>query len=258
MVATYHSDVVRQRVLGRAWAPLLRRVLARANRVLATSPTYASTSAFLANRPNVSVIPLGIDPSPFRTADRAEAIRRYGGGPNVVFVGRLRYYKGLDVLLEAMTLLEHARLLIAGTGPMESTWRRKAFNLGVSDRVTWLGAVPAEELPLVYAAGDVFALPAVARSEAFGIVQLEAMAAGLPVVTTDVGTGTSWVTVHEETGLVVAPSNAAALADAIERLLDDPERAKAMGAAGRQRVLERFTLERVLDEVERVYADVSR
>ncbi len=258
MVATYHSDVVRQRVLGRLWGPLLRRVLARADRVLATSPTYARTSPFLADRPNVSVVPLGIDPRPFERADRAEGVRRHGSGPNVVFVGRLRYYKGLDVLLEAMSLLENARLLVAGTGPMESSWRRRADELAVSDRVAWLGSVPAEELPLVYAAGDVFVLPAVARSEAFGIVQLEAMAAGLPVVTSDVGTGTSWVTVDNVTGLVVAPGSAAALAGAIASLLENPARARDMGAAGRTRVVEHFTLERVLDEVERVYEAALR
>jgi rhamnosyl/mannosyltransferase len=258
MVATYHSDVVRQKVLARAWAPLLRRVLARADLILATSPNYVRTSPFLAGRSNIAIVPNGIDPRPFQRVSRATATARFGSGPNVVFVGRLVYYKGLDVLLEAMTTLENARLLIAGTGPMETDLRRRAAALAVSDRVVWLGAVPAEELPLVYAAGDVFVLPAVARSEAFGIVQLEAMASGLPIVTTELGTGTSWVTIDGETGVVVPPANAAALSRAISALLADPTRAQALGAAGRKRASEVFSLEQLLDNVEAAYLQVQQ
>jgi rhamnosyl/mannosyltransferase len=207
---------------------------------------------------HVQVVPPGIDPQRFMLSDedRTAALARHGAGPNVVFVGRLRYYKGLDVLLRALVHLDSVRLLVAGTGPMEETWRALAFQLGLASRVSWLGDVPEADLPGVYAAGSVFVLPAVARSEAFGIVQLEAMAAGLPVVTTDVGTGTSFVTVHGATGLVVPPDDPEALSDAIAKLLDDPTRASQYGAAGRRRVEAEFTEERMVDAVDSIYREV--
>jgi rhamnosyl/mannosyltransferase len=258
MVATYHSDVVRQRLLGRIWAPGLRRLLRRADRVLATSPNYVESSPFLrAVREKVDVVPPGIDPGPFGGVDRAAARRRYGERPTLVFVGRLVYYKGLDVLLAALGQVPEAQLLVSGSGPMGERWRAAAEAAGTAGQVRWLGKVPDEGLPELLAAGDVFVLPAVARSEAFGIVLLQAMAAGLPVVTTELGTGTSWVTQHGRTGLVVPPGDAAALGEAVAALLADPERRAAMGAAGRLRVEAEFTEARMVERVMRVYTEVA-
>jgi glycosyltransferase involved in cell wall biosynthesis len=259
MVVTYHSDIVRQRVLGALWQPALRAVLRRASAVLATSPRYAATSPTLtgAGVP-VTIVPLGIDPEPFESAERGLARTRFGAGPNVVFVGRLRYYKGLEVLLAALPQVPDVRLLVAGTGPLEEHLRAETARLGVAERVAWLGDVSASDLPLLYAAGDVFVLPAVARSEAFGIVLLEAMAAGLPVITTEVGTGTSFVVVDGQTGMVVPPADSSALAEALRELVGNPDKARKMGEAGHARMRERFTLEGVLDAVDGVYAEVTK
>jgi rhamnosyl/mannosyltransferase len=253
MVATYHSDIVRQRVLGRLWAPVLARTLDRCDRILATSPVYARTSAFLSGRPNVAVVPLGIDPAPFLEADGEASRVRYGPGPTVLFVGRLRYYKGVDVLLDALAGLPGVTLLVVGTGPQAPELERAAHALGINDRVKWLGDVASSDLPGVFAASDLFVLPAVARSEAFGVVQLEAMAAGLPVITTELGTGTSWVTQHGETGLVVRPRDADALRGAIQELLVDPVRGREMGIAGRIRMLNLFTRDHMVEAVVHVY-----
>ena len=253
MVATYHSDIVRQRFLGRLWAPVLNRTLDRADRVLATSPVYANTSPFLNGRSNVTVVPLGIDPTPFLEADRDAARGRYGPGPIVLFVGRLRYYKGVDVLLAALDGLPDATLLVVGTGPQAPELAKVADALGLKDRVKWLGDVGSGDLPGVFAASDLFVLPAVARSEAFGVVQLEAMAAGLPTITTELGTGTSWVTQHGETGLVVPPRDAGALRSAMRELLSDPIRAREMGRAGRARMLSLFTRDHMVEAVVQVY-----
>jgi rhamnosyl/mannosyltransferase len=256
MVASYHSDVVRQRVLARLWAPFLRRLLDRADRVLAGSPTYARTSPFLEKLANVTIVPYGIDPEPFAAA--ADVARSKDPAPRaVLFVGRLRYYKGVDVLLRALAPTRDVTLSIVGTGALEAHLRELSGELGMGERVRWLGDVPAEELPDVYAAHDVFVLPAVARSEAFGIVQLEAMAAGLPVVTTELGTGTSWVTRDRETGLVVPPSDVDALRAAVLELLDHPDMRRAYGAAGRARVRAEFTIERMRDRVEAVYESLA-
>jgi len=175
--------------------------------------------------------------------------------PNILFVGRLRYYKGLQYLLEAMRALE-AHLLVVGSGPMEEAWRRLAGELGVADRVTFLGEVPDEELPAFYHLCDLFVLPASHRSEAFGVVQIEAMAAGKPVVCTELGTGTSYVNVHGETGLVVPPRDPAALVDAIRRLLADPELRRRLGERGRERAVREFSAGVMADRVASLYQEL--
>lgn len=258
MVATYHSDVVRQRALGTLWAPGLRRVLAQAARVLATSPNYVESSPFLrAVRAKVTVLPLGIDIAPYAALDRATARAKYGERPTLVFVGRLRYYKGLGVLLAALARVPEAQLLVAGSGPLGESLRTEAVALGLADRIQWLGDVPESDKPTLLAAGDVFVLPAVARSEAFGLVLLEAMAAGLPLVTTELGTGTSWLNVHGETGLVVPPQDPSALAAALTQLLGDAGRRAAMGEAGRRRVAAEFTEARMVARVLAIYDEVT-
>lgn len=262
MVLTWHSDVVRQRLLGALWAPGQRALLRRADRVLATSPNYARTSPFLRALPadTLRILPLGIA-APGARPDPAAARARFGEGPTLAFVGQLRYYKGLGVLLDALAALRAAggprpRLLVVGRGPLEVEWRARAAAGGVEDQVQWLGNVGDAERDLVLAASDLFVLPAVARSEAFGLVLLEAMAAGLPLVTTELGTGTSWVNQHLETGLVVPASDAAALAAALERLLADAALRRDMGARARQRFEAQFTAERMLADLDRIYEEV--
>ncbi|MCI0474674.1 MAG: glycosyltransferase, partial [Anaerolineales bacterium] len=169
------------------------------------------------------------------------------------FVGHLRYYKGLGYLLDALRELPHAQLVVVGSGAMERAWRALARDLGVEARVNFVGQVRDDELPAYYAACDIFVLPASERSEAFGAVQLEAMAAGKPVVCTELGTGTSFVNVDGETGLVVPPRDPHALANAIARLGDDTESRARMGAAGRARVRQEFTLEEMATRVMQVY-----
>lgn len=258
LVITYHSDVVRQRWLGALWAPGLRRCLRRAARVLATSPHYVESSSFLRRvRSRVTVVPLGIDPAPFGTADRTVGRANYGDVPTLVFVGRLRYYKGVAVLLRALARLPGVQLLVVGSGPEEAGLVATATAVGVADRAHFLGNVPGADLPTVLAAGDVFVLPSVARSEAFGTVLLEAMAVGLPLVTTELGTGTSWVNQDGITGLVVPPDEPRALAAAIQALLADPEMRRRMGEAGRQRLLAEFTLDHLLRRVQTIYKEVT-
>ena len=254
-VITYHSDVInpRQQAILRLYRPLLRRVLRGAARLLPTSPAYILSSPFLqplAER--CTVVPLGIEPTPFlhATPQPCDLPR-----PRLLFVGRHRYYKGVEVLLQAMPHLA-ATLLVVGDGPMRSTWEAIVRERGLTDRVRFLGAVPAEDLPGWYAAADVFVLPATLRAEAFGTVLLEAMAAGLPCVTTELGTGTSFVVQDGETGLVVPPGDADALAAALRRLLNNPPLRRRMGLAGRERVLRHFTLQQLVDHLEAVYRAV--
>jgi rhamnosyl/mannosyltransferase len=253
-IITYHSDIIRQKLLRAAYAPLMNRVLARADKIIATSPNYIASSLVLSRYKNKCVVvPLGIDPVPFETSPSGSLSYEERDGVRLLFVGHLRYYKGVNYLLEAMREIPHAHLTIVGTGPMARAWRELAQRLNVSERVTFAGEVSDAELPGYYAASDIFVLPASERSEAFGAVQLEAMAAGKPVVCTELGTGTSFVNVNEQTGMVVPARDSRALARAINRLIDDPALRARMGAAGRLRVQSEFTVEKMVERVMQVY-----
>ncbi len=258
-VATYHSDVVRQRGWLRLYAPVLRRVLQSADAIAVTSPQYLATSPFL--RPvalKCRLIPLGIDTEHYRTADpeRVAALRARLGQPLLLFVGRLRYYKGLQYLLQALPALPGVHLAVVGSGPMEAAWKALAAALGLDDRVHFVGDAPDEDLPAYHHASDCFVLPACERGEAYGLVQIEAMAAGRPVICTELGTGTSYVNRHGETGLVVPARDPQALAAACRELLADPERRRAMGERGRERARVEFGMEKMVERVEAWYRDV--
>ncbi len=254
-VLTYHSDVVRQANLLRFYAPLMRRLLRRVQRIIVSSPNYLESSAVLREfRYKCRVVPFGIERTRFlaASAEQGLAIRaRYGGGPLILFVGVLRYYKGLHYLLEAMPQIP-ARLLIVGDGPMRGALQAQASALRLGDKVIFAGRVADEELPAYYRAADVFVLPASERSEAFGLVQLEAMTSGLPVVSTELGTGTSFVNLHGESGLVVPPKDPAALAQAINALLGDEPLRRRLGEGAKARSA-LFTVERMLAGIAEVY-----
>jgi rhamnosyl/mannosyltransferase len=286
LVLTYHSDIVRQQMLLRAYRPLLTWTLRRAARIIATSPNYIVSSPWLSRHAaKCAVFPSGVDIARFAQVDPAKvaALRaRFEGlderrrtndegidrssfvrGPSsaeplplLLFVGRLRYYKGLHVLLNAMPDVP-ARLLIAGTGPERERLQAQAALLGIANRVTFLGDVSDEDLPALYHAADVFVLPAHLRAEALGLSQIEAQASGVPCVSTELGTGTSYANRHGETGLVVPPSDPAALAAALNTLLADPELRRRMGAAAQRRAAALFSVERMVDGIEGVYRAVA-
>ncbi len=239
LIVWHHSDLLRP-----AWAPstygrLQRAVYRRADCVIVSSPNLAAASPLVAVARRVAVVPFGIDLARFQhpsagTAARAAALRAGLPGPIMLFVGRFVYYKGLDVLIDAMRDCE-GTLLLAGDGPLEPLLRARVAAHGLQARVRFLGRVADDELPACYRAADLFVLPSVAFTETFGVVQVEAMAAGLPVISTRLPTGVPWVNQDGVSGLTVAPGDAGALAGAIRRLGSDPhERARlAHGAAAR-------------------------
>jgi rhamnosyl/mannosyltransferase len=258
LVVTYHSDIVRQRALLQAYRPLLELTLHRAARILPTSPNYLVSSPFLRRHAaRCAVVPLGIDADRFAHADprQVAGIRARYNAPLVLFVGRLRYYKGLHILLDAMPSVR-GELLIGGGGPERERLERQAAQLGIAKRVHFLGDIPDEQLPGLFQAADVFVMPAHLRAEALGLAQIEALASGLPCVSTELGTGTSFANRHGTTGLVVPPGDAPALAAALNTLLADADLRRRFGAAGRQRVAELFTRTHMVDSIESIYRDV--
>lgn len=243
LVVTYHSDIVRQKVFSRVFYPFLDRSMARADAIIAASPNYLATSPVLqAHRDRCHLLPYGIPVEQFSYREEAAiaAIRERFGLRVVISVGRLIYYKGFDVLVRAMKDVD-GTLLIVGKGPLRGELESLARELGIAGRVHLLGEVPPGEIAAYYHASDVFALASVARSEAFGIVQLEAMACGLPVVNTSLDSGVPFVSLDGISGFTVPPSDAPALSAALTALLDDDARRAALGAAARARVDTEFT-----------------
>lgn len=257
LVVTYHSDIVRQRVLRTLFSPVQHRFLRRAHAIIASSPDYAASSPVLQRHADrVRVIPFGIRPDDAGTPDSATVamLRERYGARVVLAVGRLVYYKGFDYLVRAMDSVD-GHLVIVGDGPMHGELERLAAEHGIADRVTLAGRV--DSVASHYAAADVFALPATARSEAFGLVQLEAMAAGLPVVNTQIPSGVPFVSRDGQTGLTVPPRDPAALAAALTRLLDDAGLRTRLGRAARERVSTEFSAERMARDTLALYHEAA-
>ncbi|MFH1681190.1 MAG: glycosyltransferase [Candidatus Eisenbacteria bacterium] len=260
VVATYHSDIVRQKLTGALYAPALRAFLRRADALIVTSPIYARTSPVLGEiAERCRVIPLGVDPKPYeQTAEMDERVAELLGrtpGPRIYFLGVLRYYKGLPYLVRAMRDLS-AHLYIGGDGPVRPELERLVRATGLADRVHFLGALAERDAIAWMHACDVFCLPAHLRSEAFGLCQVEAHLCGKPVVSTRLDTGVPFVNQHEVTGLVVPPRSPEALAEALARLLADGDLRARLGAKARARALEEFTLETMIGRLWRVYLEL--
>ena len=259
LVVTYHSDVVRQRVLGGLYAPVVDELLRRADVVVATSPNYLRESRVLARvRSKCSVVPYGIDLSlyartPEREAEAAAIRERFSGKPLLFAVGRLIYYKGFEHAIRALSLVPDAVLLIAGEGPLRGMLEGVARASGVADRVTFLGDVHNNHIAPYYLASDVYLLPSTAPSEAFGIVQIEALASGLPVVNTDLPSGVPFVSRDGESGFTVPPGDHHALGRAVRRLLDDSALRERFGRAGRERALADFSKEIMVERLVALY-----
>ncbi len=266
LVVTYHSDIVRQKYLLRVYKPFLKRLLARADAISISNPTYMQRSLYVApHADKCVVIHHGANLARFQSTPESQARAQHiraehapHGEPLILFVGRLRYYKGVENLIAAMRLLAPsipaaARALIVGTGPMQAEWQALAQSLGVTRQLNFVGTVSDHDLPAYYQAAQVFVLPSTHPSETWGAVQIEAMASGLPCICTEVGTGTSYVNQHSITGLVVPPRDPSALADALNRLLADESLRRQMGQAARARALREFTHTAMIEQTHGLY-----
>ena len=260
LIVTYHSDMVRQRILGPLFEPFLHAALRRSSAIITTSPNYLRTSSVLAHhQERCRVIPLGIPTEKFDSCDpaSAEGIRRQYGDRLIVSVGRLVYYKGFEHLIRAMTRVR-GNLLIVGEGPLRGTLNALTHELGVADRVHFMGKISHERLVACYHAAKVFVLASILRSEAFGIAQVEAMAAGLPVVNTRLDSGVPFVSIHEQTGLTVPPGEPVALADAVNQLLDNPDLRASLSVAAALRAHQEFSLNAMAARTMSLYEHVMK
>lgn len=260
IVLTYHSDIIKQKNLLFFYRPFLRMILKRAKAIIASSPNYLSTSSFLGTfRNKVEIIPFGIDVSFFQKRDerKIKEIREQFGSPLILFVGMFRYYKGLQFLISAAENVK-AKFLLIGTGEYKSELENQVRKKKLENKIFFLGRVKDDELPAYYQTSDLFVLPSTHRSEAFGIAQLEAMACGLPVISTELKTGTSFVNIDKITGLVVPPADTESLASALNLLLSDPSLRSKFGEAGKKRVEKHFSKELMSQRIKGVYHKILK
>lgn len=263
VIISWHSDIVRQKTLLRLYRPFLDRIIDRAAAIIAATPRHFSASTQLSSSRHPErfrVVPYGLDYAPYLAPEldrQAADIRAAQGERRLLFaVGRHVYYKGFEYLIRAMPdVAADVVLLLGGTGPLTAQYRQLVAELGIEDRVRLLGRIPDAALPAHYRAAEVFCMPSVEPSEAFGLVQLEAMACARPVVGCELGNGATFVNQHGVTGLVVPPRDPVALAGALNTLLADRPLAQRMGEAGRERALTEFSLEKMWSGTLQVYRE---
>ena len=258
-VVTYHSDIIRQKTLLKLYRPLKRRFLTSVDRIVATSPNYLATSPVLnLYRDKIVEITYGLDkltypmPAPALLANwRSQLPERF-----FLFVGMLRYYKGLHILLDALQGTDYP-VVIVGSGPVEAELKSHVVRLGLRN-VHFLGQLPDEDkvalLTLCY--GVVF--PSHLRSEAFGLSLLEGAMFGKPMISSEIGTGTTYINIADETGLVVPPSDPAALRQAMTYLWEHPVEAAAMGRRAEERYWKYFTAEQMAKSYADLYGDLIK
>lgn len=278
IVVWWHSDIVKQKKLMILYKPFMELFLKRADKIIVATQGHIEGSKYLKPyRDKCVVIPFGIQQDVEKSAaiyihnkkqntdDITYSIERKEEEKTVqfLFVGRLVYYKGCDILVEAITRLKklttkNVKVNIVGTGPMSDELHEMVRKNNLMNHINFLGKLTREELLKQYEECDVFVLPSVARSEAFGIVQIEAMAYGKPVINTNLDSGVPYVSIHKETGLTVEPGNPDALAGAMAYMIENDKERLMMGDRARRRVEENYQMEHMLAKLLSLYEELLK
>lgn len=256
-LVTYHSDIVRQKLLKRIYEPLMNRFIGQMKAIVSNSPNYLATSPVLQAHPDrTSIIPIGIDRTTYPVPDAMTLAkwREMVGDNFFLFVGVLRYYKGLQTLIEAAARTGFP-VVIAGQGPQEAEWRDLAETLGA--KVHWVGRVEDVDKVALLTLCRAFVFPSCQRSEAFGISLLEAAMFGKPMISCEIGTGTSFINQDEVTGFVVPPEDTQAFAAAMTKLANDDALTARLGQAAEARYASIFTAEAMAESYDRLYRELT-
>lgn len=273
VVLWWHSDVVRQKKMMYFYRPIMERLLKRADVIMVATEGHIEGSSYLGPyRSKCRVIPFGVERGVLDSADKylsgfekkqCNSAEVYAEGDNTgdevkfLFIGRLVYYKGCEVLLHALKDVDRAFLTVIGDGALKGELEQLTSELGIAERVRFLGSVSNDILKQELADCDVFVLPSIAKSEAFGIVQMEAMAYGKPVINTKLPSGVPYVSLDRQTGLTVEPGDDKALAGAMQWLIEHPLERWQFGKAAAKRVREYYNVDYMIDQVLNVYCELN-
>ena len=261
VILHWHSDILKQKLLLRLYRPLQRWVLRRAETIVGTTPVYIAGSPFLKQYRHKSVcLPIGVDRMQPDSNAVAAVRNRYPGKKIVFSLGRLVPYKGYGFLIDAAGYLsDDYVILIGGTGSLKDKLQKRIADAGLQEKVTLLGHVSSRDLPAYYGACDVFCLSSIQKTEAFGIVQIEAMSCGKPVVATDIPqSGVPWVNAHGVSGLNVTPCNAKELAEAIKEVTEDKQRYSKYSSGAENRYYELFTKDLMINKCLKIYKEYGK
>lgn len=262
VVVWWHSDIVRQKTMMRFYRPIMELFLKRADVIITAAQGNIDGSSYIKKyESKCRVIPFGVNPKIEEQAKQYE-LSHYSEGyskdkeVNFLFIGRLVYYKGCEVLLNAFLGLEGATLTIIGDGPLREEMLQFIKKNHIENQVTMVGKVSDEELGSYLGACDVFVLPSIVKSEAFGLVQLEAMVYQKPVINTWLESGVPEVSINDITGKTVKPGDVLELHNAMQWMINHKEERRMMGERARKRVEEEFTIEKMLDNIKSLYEEI--
>lgn len=258
VVIWWHSDIVRQKKLMKLYRPIMEKFLNRADTIIVATKGHIDGSDYLQKyKDKCVIIPYGVDKRIEEESDRY--IEQHEASPNstrplnMLFVGRLVYYKGCEILLKAFKEVNNAELTIIGDGELRAKLEKEAEIYNLTNKVHFLGNVEEERLNQAFEDCDVFVLPSIAKSEAFGLVQIEAMAYGKPVINTNLPSGVPYVSLDRVTGLTVPPNDVQALADAMRWMVENNKDRIEMGKKARERVKEFYRMDDMLNRVLEIY-----
>lgn len=260
IVVHWHSDIVRQKFALFFYKPIQNLLIRRSDKIIATSANYAKSSQHLKHcQHKIEIVPIGIRADFKLNKTRLQELRDKYKGRKVIFsLGRHVYYKGFEYLVESATFLgDDYMILIGGEGPLYNELDHKVRSLGLSSKVQLLGKISPDDMAPLFELCDIFCMSSVERSEAFGVVLIEAMSFGKPVVATNIpGSGVNWVNAHNETGLNVEPKNPRALADAFVEICSDRERYNLFSARSKERFESTFTRGQMLKSLITLYSNL--
>ncbi|TDS13797.1 glycosyltransferase [Sphingobacterium paludis] len=259
VILHWHSDILKQKVLLKAYAPLQRWLIKRADKILGTTPKYVAESPFLQKvQHKTGYIPIGVEPLQPEASLVHQIQKRYAGKKIIFSLGRLVAYKGYEYLIQAArTLSDDYCVVIGGKGPLQHSLETLIVANDLQQKVFLIGYIPDEEIPAYFAASSQFCLPSILKTEAFAIVQIEAMSCGKPVVSTDIpGSGVSWVNQDGESGLIVPIEDANALAQKITEIGENDDRYQQLAVGAKNRYNQYFTRAKMVEVCRGYYGQV--
>lgn len=258
IITSWQCDITRQKWTFPIYGKFIHRFLEKVDKIIVNNPKIIANSDFLKHYKNkCEVIPIGINldwaNTKLENVDLSKIRKVNNNNLMILFVGRLVIYKGIEYLIEAMKFVEKGSLIIIGSGPLEKSLKKLIIELNLESKIKMIPEVDEKTLQAYYKACDIFVLPSINEAEAYGIVQIEAMVCGKPLICTELGTGTSFVNQHNVTGLVVPPRDTKELAHAINKMTNDKELREKFGNNGRIRAFTEFTSDKMIQRTYELY-----